>query len=288
MKGMPAPASRNFLLLLFLLLFMLLNCMEREELLLRKESRKKKKKSPFWISPPLHQWSQFLLCSSNNNTFVGLCVTSHDSIKKRWINNETNGRRLVALHGSASSPLHRKAPHSLGQMHNSCVVGMHVWTGNAHWWWGVVHTSESQWEIFFLSFFFIVIVVRIESFNQLAAVKSLGCYMLCDWIWNQNSWHETQVFSSYLKTWNTVWWRPNNVQHPVWFRNDDLETRFRFEELYFSCEGRSCDFTAHPSILSGCLTLRLKWLEPRIFDLKESCIRLLTKDLDLEWRHFHS
>lgn len=63
--------------------------------------RKKKKKSPFRI--PLHQRSQFLLQCLNNNTSVGLCVTFHDSIKNRWINNKLNGRRLVDLHAPASS-----------------------------------------------------------------------------------------------------------------------------------------------------------------------------------------
>lgn len=45
-----------------------------------------------------------------------------------------------------------------------------------------------KWEIFFFSFY-MVIVVGMYPFNQLAAVKSLGCYVLfsahSDLIWNQ-------------------------------------------------------------------------------------------------------
>lgn len=157
MKRMPAPASRNsfYFLLIFFFFSPCCSTIWRENNYCWGGSRGKKKISPFRIPPPLHQWSQFLLRSSNNNTFVGLCVTSHDSIKNRWINNETNGRWSVALHGSASSPLHRKAPYSLGQMHNSCIVGMQVRVGNAQRWWEVVHTSESEWEIFVFVFFWL-------------------------------------------------------------------------------------------------------------------------------------
>lgn len=59
---------------------------------------------------------------------MGLCVTFHDSIKNRWINNKLNGRRLEDLHApaSSSSSLTQKTSLFPAPMHYSYIFGMRV------------------------------------------------------------------------------------------------------------------------------------------------------------------